>query len=1407
METNQTKRFSFSSAAAQKPERQRFSFSQFSNREDKSTRQTPQASPAFSVDLTTANSTEQSLPEDSESTIERVANVGKFSGTVAKGIAQGAAKDFATLGPTLLGKPEFELDPSRFGGKRLGGAIFGQEEPFSAQKESDEFLDVLGVESETVRKRAPFAIAGLTALDFVTVPGKRRALQTAIKASDNVEDAAKVLRNADIPDEVIFGLRLDEKAAAAKSNTDVDSIFRQADEGIRLRQGATEPIVRTGATTGRQTEAATPQTSASRGKDEFFSFSKTVDTESPRRLSRAELDGSKTLSNTKTPPSNLRNKKTTQASKSIADTPIENIISLRGDTLAIDTGRAFENQPVKSISTEEIVNRDPSEGLDTVADLDEAQVQRAMRTLEQNNGSFNEPIRVKTIDNVIYVEDGKHRVEAARRMGQELVDVIQVPSSRAANIQPSRQATETSSISSSNTPVSRPKATEENNSIAEAETIPTNPKRAVQETAENHDIVAKKYSGTIPSKGGISAAHNNIEGLPPIENVTSKARKFREDNQPPIQLPEQTIFQWLVSGVQDQAERLGFYQKKLREAGRSIDEQADAYLQQEAFVGRAASRIENTHDYLGLKSTKKDGLFNRMRRDEISVNDLGEYMAAKNARTRNARVAKITEGKIPDGGSGFTNKQADEILKKYEGNENIETYAKEFRENVINEKLNTLRQYGLYNEEQIARVTAGEPDYVPAKVIQEVPTGSGSKGMNAVGKAIKSITGSARSDRTNAVIQSIADLESAIIQGEKNRTLQSLKQLIEQNPNKDLWEVKRVRSVPSYDEAGELQIFRQVKSKDPNTVSVYENGKEFEITIKNKELADVFTKNSQTAPIGFLMGVNNYLRAVNTFMAPEFMLTNAVRDLQTAVVTAGGEKGFVTAAKMVKDQPKAMKGIWDAARRGKKDGWAGIYNEMVESGGRTGWFDIMTIEEQTRKTSRLIERYNGTKTSDSLARAVDSTGQLISDTNEVAEMSIRVSAYKQLRDAGMSKTKAANYAKNMTVNFNKHGNWGLALNSLYLFANAGIQGSARILSALRYKGVRRSVYGIVASAYAANEMNERLNPEGWERIQDFEKERNFIMMLPKDGNTYDLPGISGDPRNGYYFKIPLPYGFNVFKVAGDAAYDVTNKRKTPAEAMTKTLLAFDAAFNPLSSGTANQFISPTFLDPFVSSWENKNWFGAPIMPEQPAFAPPVRDSDRYFSGARDLSVSTTNFLNRLTGGNEVQAGAIDISPETLDHMIDTLGGSLGNFIASSIDGTISTAKGDVPEVTEMPFVRKFIDQPFETGEQSTLFELLDESATKRLDQIQVDRFVDNTVRAYEMGQIDESTLKRVVDQFQQNNLRLYAGEALSLLNEGKKDEAITMLQQAPPGVGEHLIDLVQNDLEKELEKLQRESDQ
>jgi len=248
----------------------------------------------------------------------------------------------------------------------------------------------------------------------------------------------------------------------------------------------------------------------------------------------------------------------------------------------------------------------------------------------------------------------------------------------------------------------------------------------------------------------------------------------------------------------------------------------------------------------------------------------------------------------------------------------------------------------------------------------------------------------------------------------------------------------------------------------------------------------------------------------------------------------------------------------------------------------------------------------------------------------------------------------------------------------------------------------------------------------WRKIDDGVKERNWIVMLP----------------NGNHVKIPLPWGYNVFKVAGDISYDVISDKKDLGEGFATLLLAANGAFNPVSSSTLTQTLSPTIADPFVQISENKNWFGSPIKPEQPPYQPQIPESQRYFSSVRPASKEVAEFVNKLTGGTKVKSGFIDVSPEHIDHMIDFLGGGTGRFIANVVNDGIEAAKGDMPAVNNIPFARKFYGEKTDFRDTKLIYEMIDNSIIKEYSDRQKQDFEKAIKSALKEEMIDQKQAKR-----------------------------------------------------------------
>src|SRR5690606_321390 len=115
------------------------------------------------------------------------------------------------------------------------------------------------------------------------------------------------------------------------------------------------------------------------------------------------------------------------------------------------------------------------------------------------------------------------------------------------------------------------------------------------------------------------------------------------------------------------------------------------------------------------------------------------------------------------------------------------------------------------------------------------------------------------------------------------------------------------------------------------------------------------------------------------------------------------------------------------------------------AGGKTVYNQIDSVGEIAAQIRRNIERpgwYTARRTAASVIEAIEAV-------NDGIENAMRLSVYKHGRDIGMSPQEAANIAKNITVNFNRHGEWGPSVNAFYPFFNVSVQGTMRFLETMR----------------------------------------------------------------------------------------------------------------------------------------------------------------------------------------------------------------------------------------------------------------------------------------------------------------------------------------------------------------------
>ena len=864
-----------------------------------------------------------------------------------------------------------------------------------------------------------------------------------------------------------------------------------------------------------------------------------------------------------------------------------------------------------------------------------------------------------------------------------------------------------------------------------------------------------------------------------------KARAEAIAKEPSFEISQETKAQFIERQLVDKLNRVKNIQKQIEaQTGKKLSEEADAYLQAEVYIGKAANHVETLEKDFVMPFVKK------MTDKGIKIDDFDLFLNAKHASERNAQIAKVNAD-FKDGGSGLTNDQANKILSAVKDSGKLaefEALAKEYYTNITEKKLQILVDYGLIKPELADTLRATYKNYVPLKGKAGVESfGPRGQGFSVSGKDVKRAKGR-KSIAQSPSVQGIVDLEDALIRAEKNKVGQSFLKLVEENPNKALWEVESLKYKPVFDKTGELQYMDPKYKFADNVLEVRVDGKVKLITVHDKALAQAMKNMGVERGIDALVKINNYLRAINTTLNPEFLITNFERDLQTAGINLAGEQSLKMAKNVVKDIPKAMKGIYKNVRNGDLTSeWSQVYENLKKSGGKMGFFKRETVEDRLNSVRKLVSDYNSDKTTAKLSKVLRGTLDYIEDVNEVVEMAVRTSAYKNALAQGLSEAKAASLAKNLTVNFNKKGNLGVMINSLYLFANAGIQGTMRVFNALKYKGVRRIVYGIIAGSFGLAEMNKAINDEEYKKLGDDFHNRNLALMLP----------------NGNHVKIKLPYGYNIFKIMGDVASDVVHSGDK-SDAIKRLFLALDDSWNPLSSATFSQFVSPTLTDPLVQHAENKNWFGGPIKPEQISFGAKEKESSLYFSTVRPQSKAITDWLNDITGGTGLEAGTLDISPEIIDHYLDTYIGGSGKFLSNVIGSGVDLAKGDLPKLENMPFVRQFYGESPDYADKGVVVEFLDNAETKLYDEKDVTELKKALAGIRKDKEWDDEKINKVIKDFESGQNKIKASRALEKVRKDgmSGQQAKEYLETLPPEVQAQIGKLIKKDIE-EFKKLQK----
>lgn len=604
------------------------------------------------------------------------------------------------------------------------------------------------------------------------------------------------------------------------------------------------------------------------------------------------------------------------------------------------------------------------------------------------------------------------------------------------------------------------------------------------------------------------------------------------------------------------------------------------------------------------------------------------------------------------------------------------------------------------------------------------------KGMKITGKEDKAAAGR-QSEASHLIANAVLQNQEAIIRSEKNKVGQTFLAMLNQNmgvtlpsptgiPNTmaDFAEVVPLEKIkPTYDRrSGVVKMTSSNARQDPDMMVVKQGGTEIGIRIKDHRLRAAFLEGStlgatgQNALTKALLRFNRILAAARTSLNPEFLFSNFFRDLEGAVLNLSELEMKGMQKTIAKDALPAVRGVYNSLRDNNPNNpWRKEFEEFAARGGKTAFMGVNDLDATLARINNELMTDPSGKLGNAREKA-KAVFEYIEHWNDAVENGIRVSTYRHLKEKLLSmtpdptnpaqieraKNRAAFIAKNLTVNFNMGGTLKPTMNAWYLFFNASLQGSAALVNPLiRSKKVRRFWLAAIAAGALQDIVMSTLSGVGDDGQKEYDK-------IPEQTLETNMIFLNPFAERGYV-KIPMPYLFNAAWNSGRAIMRGLRGGYTMGETANSVFGTVADSVNPWGGGGSwLNYVAPTVLDPMVELVANKNFMEAPIAPPASPYGAGDIPAQRYWNNTSPLYVSVAEWLDTLTGGDNVFPGGVSFSPNQYEYVFEFFGGGAmstivraWDFVAPEVVGgagrglKLATGDKDV-SANDIPFVRRLV---------------------------------------------------------------------------------------------------------------------
>lgn len=439
--------------------------------------------------------------------------------------------------------------------------------------------------------------------------------------------------------------------------------------------------------------------------------------------------------------------------------------------------------------------------------------------------------------------------------------------------------------------------------------------------------------------------------------------------------------------------------------------------------------------------------------------------------------------------------------------------------------------------------------------------------------------------------------------------------------------------------------------------TVWQNGKQV-VYRTTPEIYDALThmdSNSASAVLGIARNIAHTLRTGAT-ISPSFIVRNFLRDTMSATVNS--KTGFIPIV-------DSVRGAW------KLHFDKNFSAEYHASGASMSTYMRADADSSRNLTKELLgHKY------DSYPVVVKQVRQLIGYAwnkyekfGNLIEDSTRAGEFMRARKKGMSIDQSGQLARDITLDFSRHGKRGQEFNKYVPFFNATIQGTDKFIRTFKENPMRAILTTTVSIILPSLILWAINHDDDWyKELDENTKYTNWCINL----------------GNGAHLLIPKPQEVGILFGSGVEAV-LNQLTGTDPHGMKEWAKQYAEAVTPS--------LYPAVVRPLIEWMTNYSfWTGRHLIPTGLEKAP----SEMQFT-------SYTSELAKSLGDTWL-AKSIKLSPIAIDNWISGWFGSAGRFLANMLNDPINYVKGNSrpPEPAkywyEMPFIGSFIRQNGQNSE-------------------------------------------------------------------------------------------------------------